>query len=289
MLSAPLFPTPRFIGALRILLILRPPPSVYLGLTQFPCPISPRNIDFQPNLIRDGPAPFSPCLFSSPLCTLEHSVPTRYADVRVLLFGAAMEIVFCFTLVICKLTMDGRNLIGVHVFPTALFVIGTLNAHFIRVGSSIKQTRAALKSPLARGDKTPEEIDAQVAKLTRSAFIANAPLLALDLPLLVSSMVTPDPRNDPLLEWKRWVWVARMAQMLHALLTTIWYSIHVTTKMKTMFAEILAMPMDEGPRQQVVGLRDRVVAGQRGFARGSLIIGCFHFFLMIPVSRPKGL
>ena len=200
-----------------------------------------------------------------------------------------MEIVFCVTLVICKLTMDGRNLIGVHVFPTALFVIGTLNAHFIRVGSSIKQTRAALKSPLARGDKTPEEIDAQVAKLTRSAFIANAPLLALDLPLLVSSMVTPDPRNDPLLEWKRWVWVARMAQMLHALLTTIWYSIHVTAKMKTMFAAILAMPMDESPRQQIMGLRDRVVAGQRGFARGSLIIGCFHFFLMIPVSRPKGL
>ena len=195
-----------------------------------------------------------------------------------------VEFTTLFALVAVKLAMDGGNLIGVHPIPTIMFAIGSLNMNFWVMVNDLILLRSALRSPLARGSQTPSQIENRVRQLSTQRILSAIPIFFLDVPTLISTAIVPVvSADDPILLLKRQLYVIRILHLILGVSIQYWNAWRTWRLMSLMFTQILDMPMDDGPRKQVVDLRDRVKASVQAQKKAATSVVVVQTLMIVPV------
>ena len=195
-----------------------------------------------------------------------------------------VEFTTLFALIAVKLALDGGNLIGVHPIPTIMFAIGSLNMNFWAMVNDVILLRSALRSPLARGQQTPSQIENRVRRLTTQRILSAIPIFFLDVPTLVSTAIVPVvSADDPTLLLKRQLYVIRCFHLILGISIQYWNALRTWRLMSLMFTQILNMPMDDKPRKQVVGLRERVKASVQAQKKLAVSVVVVQLLMAVPV------
>jgi hypothetical protein len=143
----------------------------------------------------------------------------------------------------------------------------------------------ALQSPLARGSAPKEVIDECVRRTKRNALLFSVPCLIGDVPTLISSFIEPSPganlNGD--LDIKRVCFIARAVLVLVIAASMLVSIQDLRRRVPVFFRQILSMPLDDSPRAQVEGLRDRILVGYTNLTRSLCIITLLTVVLMIPL------
>ena len=143
----------------------------------------------------------------------------HHMPLNIAVFFVLFEVSTLLALIGVKLALDGDNLIGVHAAPTIICAIANFNANFWLVVNDLALTKSALRSPLAKGDQTPREIEARIRKLTKNRVLTGLPIMFLDVPSLVSMCFAPIP-GPGMLFLKHAVLVVRVVHLIVCILIT---------------------------------------------------------------------
>ena len=219
-----------------------------------------------------------------------------------------LEIVTSLALVCLKLA-PGRatgSLLGIHALPTFLFFVNSVN---MNVALAVNDLHL-IATTMAAAKAKPAEISRVQHGRLRVVLIQ----LPLDFALLVSSFIPPappahstwSPRNTwagaasvgagaaAATEWweiyanERWTQhrIVFMLRLIHLGVNfgmVIWWTRSMLKRVGVMFNHILGLPMDDGPRTQVKGLRDRILQGNIKMIRSSVVLIVAHALLAFPL------
>ena len=143
----------------------------------------------------------------------------------------------------------------------------------------------SLQSPLARGSAPKEVIAERVRRTKRNALLLSIPYLVADVPTFVSSFIEPSPgaNLNGYMDIKRACFIARAVLVLIAIVSMITSIQDLRRRVPVFFRQILSMPLDDSPRAQVEGLRDRILGGYANLTRSLCIIMLLTMVLMVPL------
>ena len=141
----------------------------------------------------------------------------------------------------------------------------------------------ALQSPLARGSAPKEVIAERVRRTKRNALLLSIPYLVADVPTFVSSFIEPGANLNGYMDIKRACFIARAVLVLIAIVSMITSIQDLRRRVPVFFRQILSMPLDDSPRAQVEGLRDRILGGYANLTRSLCIIMLLTMVLMVPL------
>ena len=140
----------------------------------------------------------------------------------------------------------------------------------------------ALQSPLARGSAPKEVIAERVRRTKRNALFLSIPYLVADVPTFVSSFIDGANLNG-YMDIKRACFIARAVLVLVIAASMLVSIQDLRRRVPVFFRQILSMPLDDSPRAQVEGLRDRILGGYANLTRSLCIIMLLTMVLMIPL------